>query len=54
MNNLIIPKEDIKRLEESRIALYDLCKNYPNILNKLPFGISDIMWIITHTKYKEI
>lgn len=53
MKKVIVPQVDIDRLEKAREALYKLFKDSQN-LYKLSYGITDIMYEITHKKYPEV
>ena len=50
---LIIPQSDIDRLEKARLSLFELLKSTPYPGN-LGYGITDIMYKLTHTKYQEV
>lgn len=53
--NLIIPKADIKELEQARKYLHELIEiNYPALMTRLVFNVTGKMYDLTHRKYKEI
>lgn len=54
MTNLIIPKEDIEKLEESRLNLYTLIKDRSALfVSSIIFDTTSKIYAITHRKYEE-
>jgi hypothetical protein len=50
---ILVPKEDIEKLEKARILLHEIIKEIG--IKKLNyFGVSSTMYDITHKKYQEI
>lgn len=50
-NYILIPQEDIDKLEEARLHIFELFKHDPKHIGNLTYGVTDIMYRITHTKY---
>jgi hypothetical protein len=49
---VVVPVNDIKRLEEARVQLCGMIDKGNPLTGQIHFGITDIMWEITHRKYK--
>ena len=48
---VIVPQEDIDRLEDERIHLHELIANLP-IMNRVSFiSITGAMWVLSHKRY---
>ena len=52
--NYIIPKEDIKQLEQARKYLHKILNKYSIVYPSIVFNVSDKMYRITHKKYQQI
>ena len=50
---VLVPQSDLDKLEDARLYLYQMFTS-TNDIARLSFGVTDIMWKITHTKYEEI
>lgn len=53
MKIVMVPQDDIDRLEKARLRLYEMLKD-TGYEYELPFGISDVLWEVTHKKYPEV
>lgn len=51
---VVVPQEDIDKLEEATKDLFELIKNDDRSLIKVFFHVSPAIWEITHRKYKKI